>query len=386
MAATATNDVFVKVFLEMMKNPPDPNDPGPLSNRKETMYGVVIPFHIISWATVVFRLYTRFRIQRNPGWDDLFVVLAAIFNLIAMVCFLVGINYGMGKHLIYIPLPHIERVFTWLYIQNGSYHTTSFFIKVSLLCQYLRLFRNGILRTTCWIVMVLVCLWGAAYCFLAWFPCFPVRGFWDRSVDAKCYAFGMSSISGAMAAFTSFAATNMAFDTIIFLIPLTKYFKPGLGRKEYLALTALFSLGSIVVILAALRLWSAANRDPQAPSSLDFTWWYPITLILACLEVDFALMCASMPIFWPVLIESFAQILVVQEVRVTHHRFGELDSPSGFEMGRTNSIKSSTSTEGLTSLQKAGADWGSVEGSLVRDHNTGKAPGVSEVEIQGQRR
>ena len=153
----------------------------------------------------------------------------------------------MGKHIVHVPLTHIEKVFTWMYIQNGSYHSTSFFIKISLLCQYLRLFRTGLLRTTCWIVMALVCMWGAAYCFLAWVPCIPVNGFWDRSVDAKCYAFGFSSITGAMAAFTSFAATNVALDTIIFLIPISKYFKPGLGHKEYLALTTLFTLGAMYV-------------------------------------------------------------------------------------------------------------------------------------------
>ena len=81
--------------------------------------------------------------------------------------------------------------------------------------------------------MALVCMWGAAYCFLAWVPCIPVNGF--------------SSITGAMAAFTSFAATNMALDTIIFLIPISKYFKPGLGHKEYLALTTLFTLGAMYV-------------------------------------------------------------------------------------------------------------------------------------------
>lgn len=35
------------VFAEMMKNPPDPNGPIPISNLPETMYGAVLPFFVI---------------------------------------------------------------------------------------------------------------------------------------------------------------------------------------------------------------------------------------------------------------------------------------------------------------------------------------------------
>lgn len=39
---------------------------------------------------VFFRLHTRFRVVREPGWDDYFVVLAAVFNLISLIAFLEG--------------------------------------------------------------------------------------------------------------------------------------------------------------------------------------------------------------------------------------------------------------------------------------------------------
>ena len=39
---------------------------------------------------VGYRLHTRFRIVREPGWDDVFVVLAALFNLISLIAFLGG--------------------------------------------------------------------------------------------------------------------------------------------------------------------------------------------------------------------------------------------------------------------------------------------------------
>lgn len=136
--------------------------------------------------------------------------------------------------------------FKWLYVQSASYYTTTALIKVSLLLQYLRLFRNGILRKICLILLILVSLWGSAFIFMAWFPCFPVSGFWNRSQgNVKCYGFGFGSVNGAYITFVSFAATNMFFDTIIFLIPMAEYLKPSLHRKQILALTGLFTLGSV---------------------------------------------------------------------------------------------------------------------------------------------
>lgn len=36
------------------------------------------PLQVLAWAAVGLRLYTRFRVVRAPGWDDLFIVLALV--------------------------------------------------------------------------------------------------------------------------------------------------------------------------------------------------------------------------------------------------------------------------------------------------------------------
>jgi len=37
---------FMSTLALMMAHPPDPNAPPPLANRKGTMFGVTIPFHV----------------------------------------------------------------------------------------------------------------------------------------------------------------------------------------------------------------------------------------------------------------------------------------------------------------------------------------------------
>lgn len=82
-------DEWNDMITQMLLHAPDPNEPIPISNRRETIYGVTVPFLLLSWAAVGLRLWVRFRVMREPGWDDLFVVLAA-------VCILIG-NYWSRK-------------------------------------------------------------------------------------------------------------------------------------------------------------------------------------------------------------------------------------------------------------------------------------------------
>ncbi|KAI8942357.1 hypothetical protein NX059_000433 [Plenodomus lindquistii] len=194
------SDQFTAVITAMMSHPPDPNEPLPIANHKSTMFGVTIPFHVLSWLFVGFRLHTRLRVVREPGWDDAFVVLAALFNLISLIAFLGGTKYGLGRHLIY-NLDILQVTMHWLYITNAAYHTTTAFIKVSLLLQYLRIFRDGVRRRVCFILLAIVIAWGSAFSFMAWVPCFPVSGFWDRQTvpPPKCYGFGYSSVDSAKA-------------------------------------------------------------------------------------------------------------------------------------------------------------------------------------------
>lgn len=102
--------------------------------------------------------------------------------------------------------------------------------------------------------------------------------------------------------------------------------------------------------MAILRLWAIARFDRgEKKLAFDFSWWFPLKFIFSALEIDFAIITASIPIFWPVITRSLPQIFVTQEVHVTHH------SNNDFEMGRPQSLKSNNSQEGLTSVMTARA-------------------------------
>lgn len=70
--------------------------------------------------------------------------------------------------------------------------------------------------------------------------------------------------------------------------------------------------------------------------TLDPTWYGPISILLASLEIDVAIICASVPVFWPVLTSSLDRIFITREIKIErNHRFSSIDenhdSNSSFE-------------------------------------------------------
>jgi|TARA_R110002003_G_scaffold52_16_gene4457 hypothetical protein len=77
-------------------------------------------------------------------------------------------------------------------------------------------------------------------------------------------------------------------------------------------------------------------------------------IILSCLEIDLAVICASMPIFWPIIEKSLAAIFVSYEVNVTEERIDD-DYGLSYELEHTKTRRSGsmrsasgTSVEALT--------------------------------------
>lgn len=121
---------------------------------------------------------------------------------------------------------------------------TTALVKVSLLLQYLRVYKSGPWRTTCIVLLVVVSLWGLAYSFMMWFPCFPVRAYWDWSVESNCYGYGVKTPAPFARMWYGHVSLNMLFDTIIVSLATPIYFRPGLSKREMFGIAGLFSMGA----------------------------------------------------------------------------------------------------------------------------------------------
>ena len=71
--------------------------------------------------------------------------------------------------------------------------------------------------------------------------------------------------------------------------------------------------------------------------TFDPMWYAPVSIVLAAVEVDTAMLCASVPVFWPVLRDGWGKIFVTKEVNVSHERRIMVASSDDLELRRTRS-------------------------------------------------
>ncbi|KAI1866132.1 uncharacterized protein JN550_007821 [Neoarthrinium moseri] len=294
------------------------DEPEPWSNRRSVILGLIITFLIASWICVFGRLYTRLRIVREPGWDDLCVVFYVIFTTIGSISVCLSVNYGLGQHFILLSLDQIYSYLKVFYVMNASYCTATAFIKEALLLQYLRVYgRGNVMYYFTLFTAIFTAMWGFAYSFIAWVPCLPVNHFWEAPPNARCYGYGSPIPEQFVGTYESHTAINMVLDFIVLIIPLPLLFKEGTGLKQRMRILGLLFMGSLVIMLAIWRLATIIEHQAGYWPTHDPTWYGSISIILAVLEVDMAAICASIPIFWPALEARWGSIFITQEIKIT---------------------------------------------------------------------
>ncbi|KAK2031362.1 hypothetical protein LX32DRAFT_671741 [Colletotrichum zoysiae] len=323
------------------------HEPEPLVNKQSTILGVVISFATLSWICVAFRMYVRTKMVRSLGWDDFFVVLSLLSITTGSVGICVSTKFGLGRHIYTLSAYEVQAYLRTFYVANGSYQMSTAFIKISLLFQYLRIYdQPSFTRRACIFAIVLITMWAITYSFLSWVPCVPVRAYWDWSVPAKRWAYGSLEAEVFSATFESHSAANIALDLLVLMIPVPLYFKPGVPLKSRLGLLALLSMGVAVNCVSVVRFITILQHRSATYPTLDFPWYAPVSVVLACVEVDLAMVASSIPIFWPVIRQAFPGIFVTKEVEVTCEvrrlESVELDDDVG-EEGRRSRVGSEAS-------------------------------------------
>ncbi|KAF2864670.1 hypothetical protein BDV95DRAFT_445603, partial [Massariosphaeria phaeospora] len=332
----------------LLQNPPDLNEPLPLANHASTAMGVAIPLHVLAWVAVLLRLYTRFRVLKKPWWDDYTITAAILFDLIFTVTYIGSMHHGgFGQHVLSLTVDIITSSYKWQYVNQWTYATTMILTKISLLLQYLRLFRSGLMRYICMGLLVAVCCWGSVLCFISIFPCFPVEAYWTNQQDATYYGFGYKDYESVRMTVISTAALDILFSVLVYFLPLSLYVRSDLAARQIMALLGLFASGSMVIITSSLRLWILASHTDTELRSADVTWWHPVVMLVSSLELNLALITASIPVFHVYLAKYLAQIFVTKEIIVQRHERMS-DQGADYEMDRPGSWKSNTSEERLT--------------------------------------
>jgi hypothetical protein len=149
----------------------------------------------------------------------------------------------LGQHFFILTPTQAGAFLLSFYIMNGSYVLSTTFIKISLLFQYTRLFApTSVIHRVCKLLIVFTALWGFAYGFIAWFPCFPVQNFW-LGTGEHCYGYGSSDAGPFVATFETHSSINMLLDMLVLTLPIPLYFERGTTSRTRVGLVGLLLVG-----------------------------------------------------------------------------------------------------------------------------------------------
>ncbi|TVY34272.1 hypothetical protein LSUB1_G007462 [Lachnellula subtilissima] len=197
----------------------------------------------LSLLAVVLRCCSRYAVALKFGYDDLTIIVAAVF-LIALVVldlysrstflnwqrkanrFPDGFINGFGRHFWNIDPIKVAQLLKIFY--PSSSHLSDF-----LVANIFRIRFEVITLTT----MAAVLLSGLAVMFALIFQCTPVSGVWDKSIASKC-------VNLNLLAYTA-GGIAVALDVVILILPIPKCIELHVNIRKKLGVSFIFVLGGV---------------------------------------------------------------------------------------------------------------------------------------------
>lgn len=332
------------------------NDPRnsnlPLVNQPQTILGTTITFLGVAILAASLRLWSRYR-DRLWGWDDAFVFLALLASISGDTIVCLMPYDGLGLHFYTLSDSDRAAYFKHIWASNSAYCASTTFIKLAILFQYMRLFAETATSTTSqqyrwaqrciWTMIVVSATWGLCFFMLALFPCKPIAKNWNPLLQGKCVGWGTKEPNKFFAMWAGHAATNMFLDIVVLLLPLPFLGTLRVADKSKIGLIALFAMGGVVAAVSIGRLISLCITRAGTVPILDMSFHTPVVYMFSVLEVNIAILCASIPIFWPIISSLAAnKILVVNEivVHVEEYPKNSFDGEPGIGLAEQAAFKS----------------------------------------------
>jgi hypothetical protein len=206
------------------------------------------------------------------------------------------VNEGMGYHLYDINFSSVSQathLIIWYYLSQIFWLVVIYFIKMSILFLYLRIFPEiplfrycvigtMVFTTVAVIILVPMDIW----------QCVPIHAIWDlKREDARCL-----SIAGV--AYAS-AGVNIATELAVLILPLPLLRTLRASIAQKIGLYALFGCGILVIGIASARVPTLRNveaiHDPTYLNAGVFYW--------TCAETAVAHLCAAAPAVRPLYVK-----------------------------------------------------------------------------------
>ncbi|KAJ5267741.1 hypothetical protein N7478_010549 [Penicillium angulare] len=170
-----------------------------------------------------------------------------------------------------------------LFIAQFLYVGTVCFAKFSILAMYWRLFKiEHYVRVAIYVLAVMVACWGLGVIITSCLLCIPLKGYWNKTIKAKC---GVDS----RIYFIGNAIPNIVTDAAILYVPIHVVWGLNLRMLQKIILSFVFLMGAFATATSIIRLIYLMSLDL---TSGDVTWTTRKIQIWTPVEMDMVIISA----------------------------------------------------------------------------------------------
>ncbi|KAI5847041.1 hypothetical protein DFP73DRAFT_543950 [Morchella snyderi] len=309
--------------------PPRFTDPNyVMPDKGNVLFVLNIVMVSIVFVVVALRYYARVFIAGGLGADDVaigFAVLSFIGSC-SLYCFSVKTG-GFGRHIYDLDSETICNLLKETYIMPILYNVGVFFIKLSLLLFYRRLFGpNRLLQRLVIIFIIFQVIYTVGSTGGLIFICSPVYAWWYVSLRAtKCPDFIKT-----MTIFLSLRAVSVFTDVLVLLLPMKMLWDLKIPVRQKLGLGVVFGLGIMACVTATLRL----AYLPRLLTTVDVSWHVIPVAICDVLEQSLGIITASLPALTAIIAKFRGSVKPARKCPGTNNPDSACESTTSF-IGRT---------------------------------------------------
>ncbi|ORY11109.1 hypothetical protein BCR34DRAFT_601561 [Clohesyomyces aquaticus] len=237
-----------------------------VTRRGWTLVILIVVFTAVTLISLILRFIAKRRKGRGWRTDD-WLVIVAMASLFAMEGTTIwAIRNGLGTHSVQLTLSQMQ-------VQSKL---------------YIDIFITRTFKHACWGVMAATVVYALVLIPVYIFSCKPVSAGWDPLRVQSHY---FPSRYHALAC----VSAGMTLDIIIVAVPLPVVWKIKMPARKKVGVSAMFSLGLLIVAVMTWRLYITAKSGDPA----DFSYTLYMVALLCHLELWLGLLATNFPVIAP---------------------------------------------------------------------------------------
>ncbi|KAI2629150.1 hypothetical protein GGS26DRAFT_115623 [Hypomontagnella submonticulosa] len=223
----------------------------------------------VATLSVAIRMYTRIRIVHQVNIADYAIVIGwGVFVGFNAMVLLAGV-YVPGVHQWNVRLRDLGPYLYYFHLGSIMYGIVIFFIKLSILSQYIQVFMptkepRMMYWTTVFFIWANFIFYLVSTCFEIW-SCDPIAKAWDPLItEGRCI--------DTMALNVAASSLNTASDVIILIMPQLIIWRLNISVKNKFGVSVIFLVAIFACACAAVRLYYAVLL--QHNDDITYYSWY----------------------------------------------------------------------------------------------------------------